>query len=78
MARIDAASLYDEKNDVSWARPILQGDVFRDVELPGFSDGPYVVQVVAHPCAMRRGAEVAERVTVAPVHSYQLVSGSGW
>lgn len=78
MDQIDPDALYDERADVSRARPLLQGDVFDGVVLPGFGDEPRKVQIVAHPCAMRTGASLTSRITVAPVESYQAVSGNAW
>ncbi len=78
MDQIEPDALYDERTDVSRARPVLQGDVFDDVVLPGFGDEPMKVQIVAHPCAMRTGANLAQRITVAPVEAYQPVTGKGW
>lgn len=71
-------ALYDERGDVSWARPLLQGDVFDGIFLPGFSAGPMKVQIVTHPCAMRKGTELTSRITVAPVELHQEVTGMGW
>lgn len=78
MDQIDPDVLYDERADVSRARPLLQGDVFDGVVLPGFGDDPQKVQIVAHPCAMRTGASLTPRITVAPVEPYQLVNGNAW
>lgn len=78
MDQIDPDALYDERSDVSRARPLLQGDVFDGVVLPGFGDDPRKVQIVAHPCAMRTGASLTPRITVAPVEPYQPVSGKAW
>jgi len=78
MDQIEPDALYDERLDVSRARPLLQGDVFDHVVLPGFGEGPVKVQIVAHPCAMRSGADLAPRITVVPVRPYQRVRGSGW
>lgn len=78
MDPIEQDALYDERTDVSRARPLLQGDVFDGVVLPGFGEEPMKVQIVTHPCAMRRGADLAPRVTVAPVEPYQVVTGRGW
>lgn len=75
MDSIDPNALYDERGDVSWARPLLQGDVFEEVILPGFGDEPRTVQIVTHPCAMRKGPVVLPRVTVAPVEPHQALSG---
>jgi hypothetical protein len=77
MDHIDQDALYDERTDVSRARPLLQGDVLDGVVLPGFGEEPMKVQIVAHPCAMRRGADLAQRVTVAPVEPHQAVTGRG-
>ncbi len=78
MDQIEPDALYDERADVGRARPLLQGDVFDDVVLPGFGEEPRKVQIVAHPCAMRTGATLTPRITVAPVEPYQLVTGRGW
>lgn len=78
MDSIEAESLYDERGDVSRARPLLQGDVFDDVVLPGFGDDPFKVQIVAHPCSMRVGAELTPRITVAPVEAHRQITGKGW
>lgn len=78
MDQIEPDALYDERADVSRACPFVQGDVFDDVVLPGFGEEPRRVQIVAHPCAMRTGATVTPRITVAPVEPYQLVTGRGW
>lgn len=64
----NVAELYDARGDeVSLARPLLQGDVLTDVVLPGLSDKPREVMITSHPCSMRRGASLEEFVTVAPV-----------
>lgn len=78
MEQIETGELFDERGDVSRARPLVQGDVFEGVVLPGFGDEPQLVQIVAHPCAMRTGADLTPRITVAPVVPYQPVTGGGW
>lgn len=81
MEEIDPDSLYDDRTQVPWSRPILQGDVFENVSVPALSQDPITVQIVAHPCAMRRGPVLRERITIAPVEPYQRVVGSdkeGW
>lgn len=79
MDRIEPDALYDERGEVSRSRPLLQGDVLGDIVLPGFGDKPMMVQIINHPCAMRRGPDLLPRITVAPVIPHQLVSGdSGW
>jgi hypothetical protein len=79
MDRIETESLYDERGNVSWARPLLQGDVFDGIVLPGFGEQPMKVQIINHPCAMRMGADLTPRITVAPVEPHQPVIGQrGW
>lgn len=72
---IEPPALYDERGQVSRSRPLLQGDVFNDIVLPGFGDEPMLVQIVNHPCAMRKGPDLLPRVTVAPVERHALVTG---
>lgn len=78
MDSIDPEHLYDERGVVARSRPILQGDVFADVMLPGFGHEPRLAQVVTHPCAMRRGPNLHARITVAPVEAHALVGPNGW
>ena len=79
MDQIELESLYDERGNVSWARPLLQGDVFDGIVLPGFGDQPMKVQIINHPCAMRTGASLTPRITVAPVEPHSRVNGQrGW
>ena len=78
MESIEPEQLYDERGDVARSRPIFQGDVFKGVVLPGFGDEPRLVQVVAHPCAMRAGTRLHAHITVAPVERYQLVPVNKW
>src|SRR5438270_479146 len=79
MESIEPEQLYDERGDVARSRPIFQGDVFKDVVLPGFGDQPRLVQVVAHPCSMREeGTKLRQRITVAPIEKHSRVKGSGW
>jgi len=79
MDQIESEALYDERGNVSWARPLLQGDVFDGIVLPGFGDQPMKVQIINHPCAMRTGANLAPRITVAPVEPHpQVIGQRGW
>lgn len=80
MDSLSADDLYAEAVEVPWSRPLMQGDVFRDVVLPGLGDEPRLVQIVMHPCVMRtnRGA-LRDRLTVAPVEpSSQRVDDAMW
>lgn len=78
MDQIESEALYDERGVVSWCRPLLQGDVFDGVVLPGFGADPMMVQVISHPCAMRTGTNMTPRITVAPVEPHASVTGRGW
>ena len=74
MDTLDSDSLYEERGGVTFCRPILQGDIFEGVVLPGFGDQTHRVQIVTHPCSMRRGPVMNERIQVAPVVGYQNVT----
>lgn len=78
MESIGPDELYDERGDVARSRMIFQGDVFQNVELPGFGDEPQIVQVVAHPCSMRAGTKLHTRITVAPVVRNKQLVGEEW
>jgi hypothetical protein len=78
MESIDPEHLYDERGDVARSRPIFQGDVFKDIVIPGFADEPRLVQVVAHPCSMREGTGLRPCITVAPVEKHSRINGNGW
>lgn len=47
-------------------RPLAQGDVLRDVELPG-GQVLGLAMIVAHPCSMRKGLQLRPRLVVAEV-----------
>lgn len=74
----DPDDLYDARGDVPLARPVLHGDVFADVPLPGGFPPAGFVAIVQHPCSMRAGAVLRPRLTVARVVQHQRVTGSGW
>ena len=59
--------LYEERGNVPLYLPMMQGDVFRDIEVPLLGEGPQTVQIVMHPCAMRNGENLNPIITVAPV-----------
>ena len=55
-------------SDVNVDRPLLQGDVLADIEIPGVEDGQGVAAILTHPCAMRRdGVHLTECLLVARV-----------
>jgi len=74
MEQLVPDELYLERGTVSWSRPIFQGDVFKNIPLPGFPDASYLIQVLTHPCSMRRGTNLNEWIQVAPVKPYQNVT----
>ncbi len=73
----DGEEIYHARDEeISLARPLLTGDVVEGVEVPGVGRSP--AMIVAHPCNMRRGAELAPKLTCAPVTEYQPVEASQW
>jgi hypothetical protein len=64
-----ASSLYLARGaDVNVDRPLIQGDVFVDIEIPGVDDGAGIAAILTHPCTMRRdGVHLVERLLVARV-----------
>jgi hypothetical protein len=48
-------------------RPLLQGDVFEEVTIPGLDDGAGLAIILTHPCSMRKGPTLAPRQLVARV-----------
>lgn len=66
-------------NEVEPYRPIMQGDIFRNVQIPGIEqDASKLCCVMSHPCTMRRGASLETHLTVARVGSYQDVNLDQW
>lgn len=66
------ASLYHSRHDeVSVARPVLTGDVFDDVAIPGLGDASGLAVILTHPCTMRKdGVHLVDRVMVARVRDH--------
>lgn len=64
--------------DVEPFRPVLQGDVFRDVVIPGVVVEHDHAMVIAHPCSMRKGAALLPRIQMIPVTRYQNVPFHRW
>ncbi len=75
----DAPSrLYLARGDeVSSRRPLFTGDVCEDIEVPGVQESGTAI-IIAHPCSMRRGAALAERVLVAAVRPHEDVPPQKW
>lgn len=71
--------LYEHRGSVPLARPNAQGDVFRDVEIPGFEgEQPPAVMVIQHPCSMRAGAALRPRLTVVAVRKNAKFPADAW
>jgi hypothetical protein len=67
--------------EVDDVRPILPGDTFRDVTVPGVADvedSERLAVVVTHPCSMRRGADLAEHLLLARVRKYPPIPLEKW
>jgi hypothetical protein len=64
-----AADLYLYRGaEVSACRPVMTGDVFADIEIPGVDDGPGLALVLAHPCSMRAaGGHLRDKVMMCRV-----------
>lgn len=58
-------SLYDYRGQVPTWLPYQQGDVFRDVAIPGLEPG--LAMLFMHPCTMRQGTQLRDRLTVVHV-----------
>lgn len=53
--------------DIPRSRPIFQGDVFRDIEIPGLEDGAGLAIALTHACSMRNGVELRPHLLMARV-----------
>ena len=61
----------------SIARPLMQGDVFENIVLPGLGDRPQLAMITMHPCNMRQGAKLRRLITVVAVQPHN-VRQSDW
>lgn len=71
-------SLYLARGDVSLALPVMQGDIYERVTVPGLSEAPLTVAIVMHPCSLRAGSMLRPKITVAAVRPYQRLSDGEW
>jgi hypothetical protein len=58
-------------------KPVMTGDVFCNVRVPGEPE-PIDVMVAGHPCTIRRGAELVERVPCVRLVDHQWVPYESW
>lgn len=75
-----AADLYlaASSAEVGRARPVLTGDVFAAVDIPGTS-GTELGIVLTHPCSMRAdGVNLADRILMARVHESPEIPLEKW
>jgi hypothetical protein len=70
--------IYLARDGAAPYRPLLQGDVFSDVTIPGVGIEHTLVIVATHPCTMRRGPVLVDRVKAHPVVPYDEVPLEKW
>jgi hypothetical protein len=64
-------------DEVEPFRPILTGDVFSGITIPGVL-GHDLAMVISHPCNMRVGDRLRERIQMLPIVGYQEVPLEDW
>lgn len=64
--------------DVEPFRPVLQGDIFSSVVIPGVDVEHGYAMLASHPCSMRQGASLRPRLQMIPVVTYQDVPFQQW
>ncbi len=71
-------ALYLERDEPTepW-RPLMTGDVFAGPELPGCAEHE-LVMVLAHPCSLRQGVTLVERVQTLPIAPHQAIALDAW
>lgn len=73
-----AHSLYLTRGDeVSSYRPWFTGDVFEHVSVPAIDDTDLAI-VIAHPCSMRAGPNLKDRILVAAVRTHEATPAHKW
>lgn len=55
--------------DVPRSRPIMQGDVFDGIAIPGLDDGQGLAMVLTHACSLRQGPQLRPRLLMGRVTS---------
>jgi hypothetical protein len=69
-----ADELYLARNEeVEPYRPILTGDVFTEITIPGVAIPHELGMVISHPCNMRVGDRLRENIQMLPIVEYQDV-----
>ena len=68
---------HSRAEEVSEHRPLHTGDVVDDIPIPGVQEaGPGII--VAHPCSMRAGPKLADKVLMASVRPHEPVPQHKW
>lgn len=74
-----ADELYLARNEeVEPYRPILTGDVFTEITIPGVAIPHELGMVISHPCNMRVGDRLRENIQMLPIVEYQDVPLEQW
>ena len=75
-----AADLYLYQGaEVSACRPVMTGDVFSDIDIPGVDDGRGLALVLAHPCSMRGvGGHLRDKVMMCRVSDGSGIPIAKW
>ena len=74
-----ASELYLARGvEVSSCRPVMTGDVFADVEIPGVEGGAGLALVLMHPCSMRDGAHLRDHLTMCAVRKGAPILPDHW
>lgn len=81
-ASVDAESLYYSRGDEdSVYRPVLTGDVYENLLLPGSTgkEKKRTVMILQHPCSMRtNGVDLAWHILAAEVTQYKPLTPQEW
>lgn len=75
----DDLYLISSGDAMSESRPLLTGDIFSKIEIPGLDDGHGMAVVVTHPCNMRLdGIRLAKRIQMARVRPSAKIPLADW
>ena len=75
----ESSALYLARGiEVSASRPVMTGDVFEDVVIPGVDGVRGPALVLAHPCAIRDGAHLRDRVMMCAVRKGAPIRSEHW
>jgi len=73
------AELHDARGaDIPLSRPLMQGDVLKDVDIPVLETGTGLAMVIMHPCSMRTGATLRKRLTVVRLIKHRALQLTHW